>query len=102
MGNLVLKGAKLKYKVKNHFMLREIVEDYVVLARGPAAIDFNGVLVLNEACVLMWKNMQDYITSKELAEILIKEYSIEAEKALSDVEKCINKMMEYDLLDIKE
>ena len=83
-------------------MLREIVEDYVVLARGPAAIDFNGVLVLNEACVLMWKNMQDYITSKELAEILIKEYSIEAEKALSDVEKCINKMMEYDLLDIKE
>ena len=102
MGNLVLKGAKLKYKVKNHFMLREIVDDYVVLARGPAAIDFNGVLVLNEACVLMWKNMQDYITSKELAEILIKEYSIEAEKALSDVEKCINKMMEYDLLDIKE
>ena len=83
-------------------MLREIVEDYVVLARGPAAIDFNGVLVLNEACVLMWKNMQDYITSKELAEILIKEYSIEAEEALSDVEKCINKMMEYDLLDIKE
>ena len=83
-------------------MLREIVEDYVVLARGPAAIDFNGVLVLNEACVLMWKNMQDYITSKELAEILIKEYSIEADKALSDVEKCINKMMEYDLLDIKE
>ena len=83
-------------------MLREIVDDYVVLARGPAAIDFNGVLVLNEACVLMWKNMQDYITSKELAEILIKEYSIEAEKALSDVEKCINKMMEYDLLDIKE
>ena len=92
MGNLVLKGAKLKYKVKNHFMLREIVEDYVVLARGPAAIDFNGVLVLNEACVLMWKNMQDYITSKELAEILIKEYSIEAEEALSDVEKCMEEL----------
>ena len=93
---------KLKYKVKDYFMLREIVGDHVVLARGPAAIEFNGVLVLNEACVLLWKNMQNFKTTRELAEILKEEYSIDKEKALADVEKCVSKMMEYNLLDAKE
>ena len=92
----------MKYKVKDHFMLRDVAGDYVVIARGPAAIEFNGVLILNETCVFLWKQLQEYTTIHKLAESLKAEYSIEMERALRDVEQCVLKMIEYDLLDVKE
>ena len=83
-------------------MLKDVAGDSVVIARGPAAIDFNGVLVLNESCALLWKNLQDYTTIDKLAEVLETTYSIERAQAVTDVEHCITKMTEYELLDIKE
>lgn len=92
----------MKYKVKNYFMMKEIAGDYVVLARGHSAIEFNGVLVLNESCALLWKHLQEYITVEELADIIRSEYSIGIEMALTDVKRCISKMIEYELVDFKE
>ena len=92
----------MRYKVKDCFMLRDVVGDHVVIARGPAAIEFNGVLVLNESCAIIWKRLQDYTDVSEIAESLCTEYSIEMDRAVKDVNKCISKMLEYELLDMKE
>lgn len=92
----------MKYKVKEHFMLRDVVGDHVVIARGPAAIEFNGVLILNDSCAFLWKQLQDYVSVQEMAESLKVEYSIEMDRAVQDVEQCVSKMLEYELLDVKE
>ena len=83
-------------------MLRNVVGDHVVIARGPAAIEFNGVLILNESCAFLWNQLQDFITLQEMAESLRSEYSLEMKEAVKDVEQCISKMLYYDLLDVKE
>ena len=92
----------MEYKVKEHFMLRDVVGDHVVIARGPAAIEFNGVLILNESCVFLWNQLQDYVSVQEMAESLKEKYSIEMDLAVQDVERCVSKMLEYELLDAKE
>ena len=83
-------------------MLRDVVEDHVVIARGPAAIEFNGVLILNDSCAFLWNQLQDYVSVQEMAESLKAEYSIEMDRAVQDVEQCVSKMLEYELLDVKE
>ena len=83
-------------------MLRDVVGDHVVIARGPAAIEFNGVLILNDSCAFLWNQLQDYVSVKEMAESLKAEYSIEMDRAVQDVEQCVSKMLEYELLDVKE
>ena len=82
-------------------MLRDVVGDHVVIARGPAAIEFNGVLILNDSCAFLWNQLQDYV-SVQMAESLKAEYSIEMDRAVQDVERCVSKMLEYELLDAKE
>ena len=37
-----------------------------------------------------------------MAEFLKAEYSIEMDRAVQDVEQCVSKMLEYELLDAKE
>lgn len=83
-------------------MLRDVVGDHVVIARGPAAIEFNGVLILNDSCAFLWNQLQDYVSVQEMAESLKAEYSIEMDRAVQDVEQCVSKMLEYELLDVKE
>ena len=83
-------------------MLRDVVGDHVVIARGPAAIEFNGVLILNDSCAFLWNQLQDYVSMQEMAESLKAEYSIEMDRAVQDVEQCVSKMLEYELLDVKE
>ena len=83
-------------------MLRDVVGDHVVIARGPAAIEFNGVLILNDSCAYLWNQLQDYVSVQEMAESLKAEYSIEMDRAVQDVEQCVSKMLEYELLDVKE
>ena len=83
-------------------MLRDVVGDHVVIARGPAAIEFNGVLILNESCVFLWNQLQDYVSVQEMAESLKEKYSIEMDRAVQDVEQCVSKMLEYEILDVKE
>ena len=92
----------MKYKVKDYFMMRDVVGDHVVIARGPAAIEFNGVLILNESCAFLWEQLQNYMDVQEMANILSEKYSIEMERAIGDVQKCVSKMLEYELLDMKE
>lgn len=83
-------------------MLRDVVGDHVVIARGPAAIEFNGVLILNDSCAFLWNQLQDYVSVQEMAESLKAKYSIEMDRAVQDVEQCVSKMLEYELLDVKE
>ena len=83
-------------------MLRDVVGDHVVIARGPAAIEFNGVLILNDSCAFLWNQLQDYVSVQEMAESLKAEYSIEMDRAVRDVEQCVSKMLEYEILDVKE
>ena len=83
-------------------MLRDVVGDHVVIARGPAAIEFNGVLILNDSCAFLWNQLQDYVSVQEMAESLKAEYSIEMDRAVQDVEQCVSKMLEYEILDVKE
>lgn len=90
----------MKYRVKKDFLLKDIAGESIVIPRGTAALDFNGTLVLNEACALLWKSLSDFTTCEELATILVKEYNIEQEIAVRDVEKCVAKMEQYELLDV--
>lgn len=91
----------MRYQLKKHFSVKSIAGDSIIMARGSVALEFNGILVLNEACALICELIKEKPASlEEMADIIIQKYSIEKETALHDVETCINKMLEQDILDI--
>ena len=89
------------FKTKNCFLLKCIAGEYIVIARGSIALDFNGTLVLNESCAVIWEKMKSYVSIKDMADELVRVFGIDYNDAYCDVEKCIDKMIKYDLLDIK-
>lgn len=89
------------FRTKNCFLLKRIAGEYIVIARGSIALEFNGTLVLNESCAVMWEKMKSYVSVKTMADELVTVFGIDYNDAYRDVEKCIDKMIKYDLLEIK-
>lgn len=81
-------------KLKENFVLRQVVNTWVVLPLGQATLDFNGMLTLNESGVLLWKALEQRGDREALADVLTREYRVSREIALADVDDFLSKLAE--------
>lgn len=73
-------------KLKNGFMIRNIMDEFVVVPVGERITDFNGIITLNESGVLLWKYLEENSADvKDLAELLMNEYEVDEATAMEDV-----------------
>lgn len=86
-------------KIKEEYILKEVAGNFIVVAVGNAALDFNGVITLNETGAFLWKQLKKETTEAELTEALMNEYEIDKDSANKDVSRFIDKLKEADILE---
>ena len=86
-------------KIKDGYLLKTIAGFSVVVPVGDNALDFNGVINLNETGATLWKAMEEDVTEKDLVLALTSEYDVDEERALMDVQNFVKKMREADLIE---
>lgn len=79
-------------KTKKNFVLRQVAGSYVVLSIAEAAVDFDGMLNLNESGLLLWKLLEQGATLDSLANALLEEYEVTYDEALADVTAFVGKL----------
>ena len=77
-------------KIKDSFILRNVADVWVVAALGEAAVDFSGMLKLNETGALLWKTLENGAETEDLVDALCAEYVVDREQARADVEEFLN------------
>ena len=80
-------------KLKKDFVLRQVAGTWVVLPLGDTAVDFNGMLTLNETGALLWQALEKETEREKLVESLLAEYNVSREIALTDVDAFLDKLM---------
>jgi hypothetical protein len=72
-------------KIKNGFVLREMCGENIVAAEGLEHINFNKLISLNSTAAFLWKALEGKeFTQEEMAQLLVDEYSIDMELAMTD------------------
>lgn len=79
-------------KLKENYVLRQVLGSWVVLPLGVATVDFDGMLSLNDSGALLWKRLEQGADREELADVLTAEYDVSRQQALADVDEF------YDIL----
>ena len=69
------------------FLLRNIADSWVVVPVGTAAVDFLGMLTLNESGRYLWELLEQPQTEQSLVEALTQRYEVTTEQAADDVKK---------------
>ena len=86
-------------RIKDGFVLRDVMDEYIVMPAGAQMKEFEGVVVLNEPSALLWKKMQSDVTRQELVEALLEEYDIDSAVAEKDTEELLKKLDMYGVLE---
>lgn len=86
-------------KLKPGFVLRNVAGYNVVVPIGEAALDFNGMINLNESGAMLWKMLEDGTAEEDMVKAFLDEYDITEDVARADVAAFIKKMREASLID---
>lgn len=86
-------------KIKEGFVLRDICGEYVIVPVGEMALQFNGLLTVNEVGASLWKLLNEDITFDKLLEEILNEYDVNEEIAKADIQEFINYLNYHKILE---
>lgn len=86
-------------KIKNGFILRDVMDEYIVMPAGAQMKEFEGVVVLNEPSAFLFGKMQSEVTEEELVEALLAKYEVDKNTARKDTADLIKKLSDYGVLE---
>ena len=86
-------------KIKEGFILREIMGNYVVVAVGSASKDFRGMIKLNSTAVDIWNLLGEGKNENEICEILLSQYDVERSQLEKDIRTTVNRLIEQGILE---
>ena len=72
-------------RLKDGFMLKKILDDYIVVPMGDNIVDFAVAVSLNETGAFLWQQLESEKSIEELADALAGEYDITREEVIEDV-----------------
>lgn len=81
-------------KIKDGLMLYEVAGSYVVVPAGDEALDFNGMVTLNETGAFLWKQLEQECDQTQLVDALLDEYEVTLEQAQNSVERFVAEIRE--------
>ena len=71
-------------KVKDGFIVKKVVDDYVVVPVGDNFVDFSSIINLNETGAFLWKCLENDVTEEQLADMLANEYEVSVSEVKDD------------------
>ncbi len=85
-------------KIKDGFVLRKVAGNYIAVATGEEAVNFNAMVTTNETGAFLWEKLKNETTEEELLKALLSEYDVDEETAKADISEFLEKLREGKLL----
>ena len=86
-------------KIKEGFIVREILDSYMAVPVGERTREVHGVIALNETGAFLWKLLEKDISEDKLIASMIKEYNLSEEIAKEDIKEYLYYLREKGWLD---
>lgn len=80
-------------RINPGYVLKQIIDEYVIIATGDKAVKFSAVLVLNEVGVKVFKLLQEGKSEADIAQTLMADFSIDEATATADVTRFVDKLV---------
>ena len=89
-------------RINKEYVLREIAGDYIIIPVGATALEFNGLITVNEVGVTLWNMLQEEVTMEDLVQGVLAEYDVQEEVAREDIQEFLNELVKGGILTKEE
>ena len=81
-------------KIKDGFIVREILDSYMAVPVGERTREVHGVIALNETGAFLWKMLEENTSEDKLIASMVKEYEITEKTAKDDIKEYLSFLRE--------
>ncbi len=85
-------------RLKDGFILKKILDDYIVVPTGDNIVDFAVAVSLNESGAFLWEQLSKDMTVMELADALATEYDVTGDEVFDDVVEFVELLKTHNFL----
>ena len=86
-------------KAKKGFVMRYVVDEYIIMPTNDNINRFDGSVVLNDVSAFVWEQLQQDTTQEQLLENLLNEFDVPQDVAAKDLAALLCRFREYGLLE---
>ena len=86
-------------KAKSGFILRHIMDDYMLMPTDDNINLFNGTLLMNEVSSFIWEKLQNPVSRDDLLAALMDQYTIDEKTASADLDNLLAKLRNYGIIE---
>lgn len=74
-------------KKKESFVVRTIMDRYVLAPVGDTGRRFSGLIFANDVAAFIWTHIEEVQSAQEMAALVCEEFEVPREQALADAEE---------------
>lgn len=86
-------------KLKKDFIVRSIMGENILVPHGQTAMDFNGLITLNDVALDIWKLLPEAEDEAAVVEEMLKIYDVDRPTLEADVAEFMEQLREAELID---
>ena len=91
-------SAKMLRASKN-YIHRKVARNDVLIPVVENAASFNGCIELNSTAAFIWDMLEEPCSADVLTEALMREFSVEQDKAKADVTEFLERLIEHNMVE---
>ena len=85
-------------KAKPGFVLRNVVDEYILMPTGENIAKFNGTVLLNEVSAFVWEKLQTPLSRDDLLRAILDEFEVEKAVASKDLDALLEMLRSYNVI----
>lgn len=86
-------------KIKEGFVLRNVMDEYIVMPTGDNIAKFDGAVVLNEVSAFIYKLLEAPMCRDDLLTAVLNEFDVDEATASADLDNLLNKLADMGVLE---
>lgn len=85
-------------KLKKQFIVRNIMGENILVPKGSTAMDFNGLITLNETALDIWNLLPEANSETEIVDRMLDIYDTDRQTLENDVAAFLRQLKEADMI----
>ena len=94
-----IREEKVDMKIRKGFVLRNVVDEYMVMPTGDNIAKFEGTAVLNEVSAFVFQKLENAMSRDDLLAAILAEFDVPEATAAADLDALLGKFRELGLLE---
>lgn len=86
-------------KAKPGFVLRNVVDEYILMPTGDNIGQFNGTVLLNEVSAFVWEKLQNPVSKEDLLKAILDEFEVQRAVASADLDALLETLRGYGVIE---